>query len=594
MSVISGVPVTEIVDRGAITESVVQGGTVATTGLGGGPVMAYIVGGTIGASFSFIGSVTTDIGNVKIEDADDNYGTIPAASLPKIPSTNALVVQHIDDTGTPLREYTQVAIRVNGSNANETLANIDLNTMASATYLAEIATYQGTQSTAGLVTIANNQGTQATSALQAAGQALAAALYNAQGTLATSAGQTAGNAVLVAIMNAQGTQGAASATTVAIMNNQGTQATSANQITAIVNGSTTNDLLRQMIVLAGTTAAHTLLNAAASPTVSATYETGFASQIAIQHIITGGTASINLRTSLNGVNWFTERTSTANEIFLLQGPTKYISADYTNGNATVTTLLLASAPGGGGGGGVASSGTTNQFGAFSVVLSPTLNATYDISVDGYNGVGLHIKPPTGGRIEFEGSFDGVNFTAITLREVGANGYTQGASYEEDYIGSIACLAKIRFRTGIAGSAPGSCGGRMTVPSNTLEGIEHGNAPHNIGYLVVTKHINFTGSIYNHPLWVPAPLKKPVITDIHFTVDDETKIMITDGAVGLGSYLFNAHFKPGAGKTEYVPLSFRTPHVTTRDGTVYYSQDDIANVIGVMHGYEVGNPPIIAS
>ena len=271
-----GVPVTLVTDPPVTGQTaVISGGTIAATGIAGGPVQVYVQGGTIGASFSFVGSVTTDIGNVKLEDADDNYAVIPPAQDLKTGSIKALVVQTIDRVGRTMSAGTLEAIMFNGSTANSLLANIDLNTVAASIYLAEIANTQGTQSTALLTTIANQQGTLATSALQVAGGLVMATLMNSQGTLATSAlqtqqqqvlvqvmnnegtlataaGQTAqnillvsldahqgtqatsalqttGNQTLVQIMNNQGTQGSANAVGLATMNNQGTLATSAGQ-----------------------------------------------------------------------------------------------------------------------------------------------------------------------------------------------------------------------------------------------------------------------------------------------------------------------------------------------------------------------------
>lgn len=640
----NGIPVTPVYDPAVVATATITTGTVAATGIGGGPLQVFVQGGTIGASFSFIGSVTTDIGNVKIEDADDNYAVIPPAQDVKTNATKALVVQHIDDTGTPLRESTQVAIRVSGSNTNETLANIDLNTMAAATYLAEIANTQGTQSTATLLTIANQQGTLATSANQtaellelhaihnntgtlatsanqAAGMLSATALLNAQGTLATSALQTYGNNLLVSILNAQGTQSSAGLSTTAmqlvIANNQGTQATSALQtagnqslvtvlnnqgtlatsalqstgnatsVLVATNGSLANDLLRQLVALSGTIppSAYTLLSAATGAGASAAYDISWASDIAVQHVISNGTSSVEIRTSLDGVSWFVEKTSTASEMLMLKGPTKYISANYVSGSGTVTTRILAAA-GGGGGVAVSSSGTTNQFGAFSSALSQTLGATYEVNVDGYNGIGFHLNPPTGGSIQFEGSYDGVNWTPITLRDIGDDGYTQHSETEDDYIGSVACLTKIRFKTVLAGSAPGSIGGRMTVPTNTLEGIEHGYAPHSIGYTILAKPITFTGSQYDYPLWVPTSGKRAVVSDIHFSIDTTATIQITDGPVTSHDPLFSAVMKVPGGDSRFISIAFALPHVTHQNGTVYYTQSATSNVDGIIQGYEI--------
>jgi len=206
----NGVPVTYVTDP-PVAAGMIQGGTIAVHGYAGQyPVQVVVQGGTIETTISFSGSVHTDLGDFRLEDQNNNYAVIPDASVAKDGNTNALVVQHIDDTGTPLRESTQVAVLVSGSNTNDLLANIDLNTMAATTYLAEIANTQGTQSTALLQTVVNQQGTLATSANQTTEIALLSLIDSRQGTqstagLATTALQTTGNAIATVIMNNEGT-----------------------------------------------------------------------------------------------------------------------------------------------------------------------------------------------------------------------------------------------------------------------------------------------------------------------------------------------------------------------------------------------------
>ena len=651
MSNLSGVPLTYIGDPGVTSvPTVVSDGTLAVRN-DGSALTVVVAGGTVNTTVSFSGSINTDIGNVKIEDADDNYAVVPDASVAKTGDTNALVVQHIDPTGAPLYQSTQVAImNAQGTLASEVVAVQSMNnfgtlatavgqttgnalatlvhnaqgTLASEVTATKVMNNFGTLATAvaqttgnailstiynaqgtlvgspQLAAILNNQGTQATSTLQTTGNSLASLSLNAQGTLAsevtavkamnnfgtlaTAVAQATGNAILSSVYNAQGTTSPALVT---IMNGQGTLATSANQITAVVNGSISNDLLRQLVVLSGTLPpAETLLfNAVTGTGASSAINVLWADSLSVQHVISAGTAAVQVRTSLDGVNWNTEAISTASQIVSLSGRTKFVSANYLNGNAVVTTRLVAAASGGGG---VTSSGTTNQWGGFSSALSQTIGATYEVSVDGYNGVGLHLIPPTGGQITFEGSFDGINWTTITLREMAGNGYTQKTSITEDYIGSTACLTKLRFRTSVGGSAPGSVGGRMTVPSNTIEGIEHGNAPHNIGYAVVAKNISFSGSAYNTPVWIPAAGKKWVVTDIFFTVNDVTTVVtIADGYVGDMDHLFKGMLKPGGSNSILVPIQFRVPHVShSSTGSLTFTQTAAGIVDGVIHGYEI--------
>ena len=237
-----------------VAEVVAQGTTVVEFS---GVQPVFVTGGTIQTTIGFSGSISTDIGNVKIEDADENYAVMPPASTAKTGATKALVVQHVDETGTPLREATQASMLAAALTANST-SSLVLNTqgtLASSalqatgnSLLTAILNAQGTQSTAGLTTVANNQGTQATSALQAAGNATATTALNEMGTLATSTLQTVNNSALAAILNNQGTQASSALQTtgnsllIAILNNEGTLATSVLQttgnslLTAIMNG----------------------------------------------------------------------------------------------------------------------------------------------------------------------------------------------------------------------------------------------------------------------------------------------------------------------------------------------------------------------
>jgi len=593
----SGLPVTYIADPGTpgAGTTVVTDGTVAVRNTGA-PFVVQVSGGTISTTISFAGSISTDIGNVKIEDAADNYAVMPPAQDAKTAATTALVVQQLDPTGATFFQATQVAVMNNQG------------TLATSTGQASALTAQQTGN-ATATAIMNNQGTQSTTALalettQTTGNAVLTAIHNSQGTQSTqtvetllgkiyNAGTAATSSGVAAVFNSMGTlatsaaQATGNAAVTVVLNNQGTLATSANQVLVQTVGSISNDLLRQLVTASGTIppAESVLLNAVTSPGASASVNVLWADQMTVQHIISAGSAVLDLRTSLDGINWDTEITSTHSELVSLEGRVKFVSVNYVTGNATVTTRM-AVASSGGGGGVVSSSGTTNQFGAFSGALSQTIGSTYEINVDGYNGVGFHLVPPTGGQIVFEGSFDGVNWTAITVREIGANGYTQKSSVVEDYIGSVACLTKIRFRTSVGGSAPGSVGGRMTVPSNTLEGIEHGNPPHLIGYPCVVKSIFCSGSAYNTPVWVPAAGKKAVITDVHLSVDATAVITLSDGAVSLNDWIIYSSVKVTAGDSKIISENFRTPHVSHQSGGTVYITQTAGSVTGVLHGYEI--------
>jgi hypothetical protein len=618
----TGLPVTYITDPGVtgVGTTIVAGGTITEVAFvadgtmavrnTGQPITVFIAGGTSTAEVIFTGTISTDIGQVELEDASGNQAVMPSAQDSKNGGTKALVVQHIDPTGAPLYQGTQLQMMnsfgtlatdatallqaTNGSIANARLASIDVSV---------VRTDQAV--TAVLPVLMNNQGTLATSTGQASaltaqqtGNATATAIMNYQGTQSTTAlaletTQTTGNAILTAILNTQGTQAADSSVAALVNSLNGSVATAPNQVTAIVKGSISNSLLNSIVtLLSGTTPTMdtTLFNAATGTGASAAVDVSRYNRHTVQHIVSNGTVNLQFRTSLDGIHWHVEDVARGDEVFTLTGHTKYVSANFVNGSSgvVVTTLLRCGQPDVGSvvGGSSSSSGTTNLYGGFSSALSQTIGATYEVNVDGYNGVGFHIVPPTGGQIDFEGSYDGINWAAITLREIGANGYTQKSIVSEDYIGSVACLTKIRFRTSVGGSAPGSIGGRFTVPSNTLEGIEHGNPPHLIGYPCVVKSVFSSGSAYNKPVWVPAAGKRAVVTDVHLSVDATAVITLSDGAVSLNDWIIYSSLKVAGGDSKIISENFRTPHVTHQSGGTVYITQTAGSVTGVLHGYEI--------
>ena len=580
----NGVPVTYVTDPPvAAGTTIVSGGSIA---IAGQPIQVYVQGGTIGASFSFVGSVTTDIGNVKIEDADDNYAVIPPAQDLKTISTKALVVQTIDRVGRTISAGTVEAIMFNGSTANDLLANIDLNTMAATVYLAEIANTQGTQSTALLLTIANQQGTLATSANQTAELVELHAIHNNTGTLATSALQVAGGIVLDRFAGTAATSAKQDAQTVILISidsHQGTQATSALQT---VGNSTLSSILTTLQTPStGTNLEATLFSGVYTASNSPAVNVNGYTLHSVQHIITNGSVTVQTQTSLDGSNWNLESVDTDSDLLRLTGACKFIRAVYASGNGTVTTLLN-SAKATGGGGGVNGGGPAEAY--FSGSISGTVGSTYTLAVNSGNTVGLHYDPPPGTTTIFEGSWDGVNWTDFTLRQMGAHGYSTrtGASHE-DWIGSVSTLNYIRLRITTGGSGIGVISGKFSFAPSTLEGIENGPMPHRIGASVEAKSYEFSTAVSNGTVWAPASADHRLyVSDIHFTVDATTTVTFSDGSNAENKIIFKGGFKPATNTSQYVPISFTLPHVFSGAGRpLMFTQTSTANVIGVVHGYE---------
>lgn len=237
-------------DSRAIAVTISGGaGTVAVNPSSPDGMPVYIVGGTSTANVTFTGTINTDIGSVKLKDFENNEAVIPHAGDGKSSSTHALVVQHVDPSGSPLYQATQVVVM----NNQGTLAT-------QASLLQAISTLDRTSTS--LTAVLNNQGTLATEITVAKGATAVGigAVANNFGTLATSASQGLANSSLAVLVNSQGTQSTASLPLIA--NNQGTLANQAtlaqvsqalslvmnNQgtLTPVTGGATENTLTRVM------------------------------------------------------------------------------------------------------------------------------------------------------------------------------------------------------------------------------------------------------------------------------------------------------------------------------------------------------------
>lgn len=229
---------------------------------------------------------------------------------------------------------------------------------------------------------------------------------------------------------------------------------------------------------------------------------------------------------------------------------------------------------------------------FEYVISKDINTYVDITNPGFNSIGFHLAIPTGGRVQFQGSFDGTNFTPITLRQIGADGFSSAPYVSEDYIGSISALRIIRIKTIKAGSVDGSIAGRLCAAVNTIEGIEHGNPPHNIGNPPIRFGLDRTGEIsdvvlYTPTLEVPGQSKKFAITGYACSIAGTGTIRIFDETNSANNWILAFDVKSGI--TEGTPFNhvFNPPFISSAAGNkVKITITGSAVIKGVMNGYEI--------
>lgn len=92
---------------------------------------------------------------------------------------------------------------------------------------------------------------------------------------------------------------------------------------------------------------------------------------------------------------------------------------------------------------------------------------------GMNSIAFNLTIPVGGKVVFEGSFDGITYNAVTLRRISNDGYVQSTTLNDRFIGSISGMRMFRARVSVAGSAVGTIIGTVSMQVSTLEGIENG-------------------------------------------------------------------------------------------------------------------------
>jgi len=206
---------------------------------------------------------------------------------------------------------------------------------------------------------------------------------------------------------------------------------------------------------------------------------------------------------------------------------------------------------------------------------------------GYSSLGFTLTIPTGATVQFEASFDGVTYDDITLRSVGADGYVKSTTISETFIGSIATARSFRARVIVAGSAAGTIRGRASRDASTLEGIEHGYAPHRIGFVGMHFDFSYTTQQTGVALWTPTSGKKFVVTDYTFSVEGSAIVTVFDQTDATGNRLFNAELKVTAGTSILIDHAYTLPFVSAATNNILRLTTSAAITIrGTIHGYEI--------
>lgn len=217
-------------------------------------------------------------------------------------------------------------------------------------------------------------------------------------------------------------------------------------------------------------------------------------------------------------------------------------------------------------------------------LAAALNSEviYD-NIYGFNSIGFYLTIPTGATVVFECSFDGTNYIPCTLRGVESDNYTQKSNTSGNYIGSISSVRKFRVRVSIAGIADGSIIGRTSLQMSTLEGIEHGYRPDNIGNVVIHKDLEVIVAGTNN-VWTPSTGKKFVVVDLIISSDALNTITVFDNTDISGNRLLKVRFPANSSP---ITVDFDVPFVSSTINNILKITTTTAAITNItVHGYEI--------
>lgn len=203
---------------------------------------------------------------------------------------------------------------------------------------------------------------------------------------------------------------------------------------------------------------------------------------------------------------------------------------------------------------------------------------------GFNSAAFYITVPVGATVQFQTSFDGVNFVPSTFRSIETDETTQKTSTSGNYIGSISNARKLRIIVIIAGVGIGSVKGRASKEVSVLEGIEHGWRPDNFTNPQSHVDVEFSAITTGGTVWTPDAGKKIVVTNMIVSSDGVNLITIYDETNAVGNVLFKNRFSANATPFSHV---FSTPFVSSAIGNIIKLDTTSAATVNItMHGYQI--------
>jgi hypothetical protein len=233
-------------------------------------------------------------------------------------------------------------------------------------------------------------------------------------------------------------------------------------------------------------------------------------------------------------------------------------------------------------------------------LATAANSTSVIEVEGGNTMTWGISTTTTGTIIFEATSDGTNWFSVEVFDAAADVWVSGQNITPTLGKSyhVACggMRQVRIRVVSTLGATVSHFVNVTNSQQLLAGIDTGAAPHNFGYTLVHKDVEYTTAQTGTVIWTPTTGKKFAITDITITTGGTTAGLVTlyDATSATTTYtagttpaIFRGNFVPSSTSTPGVVKSFNVPYVSTTANNVVHITTSAAMTIYVqINGYEI--------
>lgn len=233
-------------------------------------------------------------------------------------------------------------------------------------------------------------------------------------------------------------------------------------------------------------------------------------------------------------------------------------------------------------------------------LGTAINSASTVDVNGANNVTVGIATTTTGTFIIEGTADNTNWFNLECYDIASDLWVSATSITPTAGKAYAILSgglrQVRIRTNATLGATVSHFYTLDNSQAFLAGIDTGAAPHNFGYTLVHKDVEYTTAQTGTVIWTPTTGKKFAVSDLTISVGGTTSGIVTifDAVTATTTYtagttpaIFRGTFAPSATANPGVIKSFNVPYVSAAANNVVHVTTSAAMTVYIqLNGYEI--------